>query len=126
VSGSAGHAIERYDGATGDIDRYNGTTGAFMGTFVPRGAGGLLGMGSFDFGGDGLLYVDDGGNGCVLRFDAATDAFRDVFITPDQYHHPEYVNNLNLIAVAVPEPGAWLALPLAAAPLLRRRRQVKA
>jgi len=155
LDNGAGHAIERYDGATGaflgtfidrardyggygldfgpddnlylstptSIDRYNGTTGAFLGTFIPQGAGGMSGLASFDFGADGLVYVNDAGNSRILRFDATTGAFRDVFITPDQYYHSEYVNQLNLIAVAVPEPATGFLLPLAAAALVRRHRQ---
>jgi hypothetical protein len=110
-----------YLGTATGIDRYNGATGAFLGTFVPKGAGGLSGLPDFDFGGDGLLYVNSRGTNTVLRFDAATGQFRDVFITPDQYNHPEYLNGLSLIAVAVPEPAACLLFLLPAAVCLRRR-----
>jgi hypothetical protein len=106
--------------ATG-IDRYSAATGAFLGTFVPAGAGGLSGLPDFDFGNDGLLYVNSRGTSSILRFDAATGAFRDVFITPDQYNRAEFIAGLGVIAVAVPEPAACLLFLLPAAVCVRRR-----
>jgi streptogramin lyase len=61
----------------GGVDRYNGTTGAFIDHFVPDG----LTAGSRDpVFHAGYLYVGSAYNNEVLRFDATTGAFVDVFI----------------------------------------------
>jgi hypothetical protein len=69
------------------IDRYDHTTGAFLGVFVPAGSGGLQRVSSMAFGKDGHLYVgtrtgDDQQLGQVLRFDGTTGAFLGVFVPP--------------------------------------------
>jgi hypothetical protein len=60
------------DEATGNILRYDGTTGAPLGVFVPGGSGGLGTPSGFVFGPDGNFYVADGGffgsTPAVLRF----------------------------------------------------------
>jgi hypothetical protein len=105
------------------VDRFDPQTGALIDHFIPNGAGGLDGASTISFGGDGLLYVNDRGARGVLRYDAATGAFRDVFITPDQIQLVDRYFGLGHIAYAVPEPGAigmiWGAVAVAA---LKRRR----
>jgi hypothetical protein len=87
-SGGLGHPVNQVFGpsgrGTGDLDlyvndedtgsilRYNGTTGAFLGVFVPGGSGGLGNPTGFVFGPDGNFYVADsaffGGTPAVLRY----------------------------------------------------------
>jgi sugar lactone lactonase YvrE len=51
-----------------DIKRYDGTTGAFKGSFVATGSGGLSAPLGLAFGPDGNLYVADFGIGAILRY----------------------------------------------------------
>jgi hypothetical protein len=63
--------------------RYNGSTGAFMGSFAAGGP--LNGPRAILFGPDGNLYVGDGVDptiGWVDRFDGKTGAFMDQFVAP--------------------------------------------
>jgi hypothetical protein len=72
--------------------------GAFLGTFIPGGSGGLANPEAVLFGPGGDVYVSssadhnagqDGilmaknGTSVVLRYDATTGAFLDTFVTPD-------------------------------------------
>ncbi len=59
---------------TGDIRRYNGITGAFMGVFVPSGSGSLFVPAGMTFGPDANLYVADNRIGRVLRYNGMTGA----------------------------------------------------
>src|SRR5262249_6975471 len=52
-----------------NILRFDGTTGAFKGVFVPSFAGGLHHVGGMVFGPDGNLYVVSQNTGTVLRFE---------------------------------------------------------
>lgn len=67
------------------ILRYNGSTGAFIDVFIDNGAKGLP-AGTLDypvdmtFGPDGALYVSSQLNDSILRFNAATGTFIDVFV----------------------------------------------
>jgi streptogramin lyase len=63
----------------GGILRYDGTTGAFIDTFVPAGSGGLGSPYGITFGPDGNLYVS-GMSGNILRFNGKTGAFIDTFV----------------------------------------------
>jgi hypothetical protein len=60
---------------TNTVNRYNGTTGAFIDTFVSAGSGGLNGPGRLTFRPDGFLYVSSSNNGAVYRYSATTGAF---------------------------------------------------
>ncbi len=55
-------------------------TGAFVGAFVPAGAGGTSTIHHLTFGPDGNLYATDFNNNQIRRFDGQTGAFIDVFI----------------------------------------------
>ncbi len=70
------------DGTTNTIVRYDGLTGAFKGTLVASGAGGLSAPHNPTFGPDGNLYVisNGGPNPSILRFNGQTGAFIDVFV----------------------------------------------
>ena len=66
---------------SGAVQKFNGTTGAFMGTFVTTGSGGLHNARGVAFGPDGNLYVTDfsGIGNDVLRYNGTTGAFMGVF-----------------------------------------------
>lgn len=64
---------------SGNIVRFNQTTGAFIDEFIPYGTGGLSAVEGMVIGPDGQLYVANFGGGNVLRFDLRTGAFIDVF-----------------------------------------------
>jgi len=73
----------------GEILKYNPMTGALMGLFVPPGSGGLGAVGHIAFHSDGYLYVTSGNTAGsnnpprqIMRYDATTGAFVDVFIPP--------------------------------------------
>lgn len=67
---------------THSILRFSGTTGAFMGAFVPSGSGGLNQPAGMLFGPDGNLYVAKNHPGSsILRYDGVTGAFLDVFVS---------------------------------------------
>jgi hypothetical protein len=60
---------------TNTVNRYNGTTGAFLGTFVSAGSGGLNGPNFIGFRPDGFLYVSSQNDGSVSRYNATTGVF---------------------------------------------------
>ena len=62
------------------ILRYDGTTGALVGTFISAGAGGLNSPFDLAFGADGHLYVASYGTDEILRYDGTTGAFIDAFV----------------------------------------------
>jgi DNA-binding beta-propeller fold protein YncE len=66
---------------------FNGSTGAYMGDFVPAGSGGLEHAEGLVFGPDGNLYVTSRDTNEVLRYDGATGAFMDVFAA-ERLSHP--------------------------------------
>jgi DNA-binding beta-propeller fold protein YncE len=63
----------------GSVQRYNGTTGAPLGTFVSGGR--LRGPVSMVFGPDGNLYVSSIDNGEVQRYNGTTGAFLNTVAT---------------------------------------------
>ena len=65
------------EGVSGEVKRFDGTTGAFIDTFAS--GGGLLAPEGLTFGPDGNLYVNGGENNAALRYDDTTGAFIDVF-----------------------------------------------
>jgi hypothetical protein len=73
---------------TNGVLRFDGATGAFLGTFIPYGSGGLnnggptlrYGMG-MTFGPDGHFYVTSALTHQVLKYDGATGAFLGVFVS---------------------------------------------
>src|SRR5712692_5636242 len=62
---------------TNDVKRYNGTTGAFMSTFVSAGLDVPTGL---VFGRYVSLYVSSNASGEVLRYDGETGAFMNIFV----------------------------------------------
>jgi streptogramin lyase len=60
---------------TNTVNRYNGTTGAFIDIFVSAGSGGLNGTHHLSFRPDGFLYVSSTNNNAVYRYSATTGAF---------------------------------------------------
>jgi hypothetical protein len=71
-----------------DVLRYDGTTGAFIDTFVPAGTGGVAAIDGPDaglvFGPDGDLYVPGFESDSVVRFDGVTGAFEAVVMRASQ------------------------------------------
>ena len=65
------------EGVSGEVKRFDGTTGAFIDTFAS--GGGLLAPEGLAFGPDGDLYVNGGENNAVLRYDGTTGAFIELF-----------------------------------------------
>lgn len=61
-----------------NVLRYS-NTGAFVGTFVPTGSGGLSFPLGGTFGPDGNFYVSDSDHENVLRYNGTTGAFIDIF-----------------------------------------------
>ena len=72
--------VGNFVGGDESVKRYNGTTGASEGDFVPNGSGGL----TFPLGGaigpDGNLYVSNSDDENVLRYNGTTGAFIDAFV----------------------------------------------
>src|SRR5690348_10418837 len=72
---------------THSILRYDGSTGAFLGTFVTSGSGGLSYPRGLTFGPDGNLYVAseqvsaNSGTNAVLKYDGTTGAFLGTFVS---------------------------------------------
>jgi streptogramin lyase len=67
------------DSTIDKVLRYDGTTGAFLGTFIAAGAGGLAGPRDLVFRPDGNLYISSSGSNQVLRYNGTTGAFDKVF-----------------------------------------------
>jgi hypothetical protein len=66
----------------GQVLRFDGTTGAFIDTFVAPDSGGLSHPAQMLFGPDNNLYVDCGDKSEVLRYNGTTGTFIDVFVRP--------------------------------------------
>jgi sugar lactone lactonase YvrE len=69
-------------GNGGAVRRYNGTTGAYINTFVSQGSGGLAfnNVAGLAFGPDGNLYVASGNTNQVLEYSGSTGAFVRAFV----------------------------------------------
>ncbi len=65
---------------TNSVIRYDGTTGAFRGAFVPQGYGGLEGPHGLALGLGGHVLVASGPTSSVLRYHRTTGAFLGAFI----------------------------------------------
>jgi sugar lactone lactonase YvrE len=64
---------------TFSVEKFNPTSGTYVGQFVAPGSGGL-GMGnSFEMSPDGKLFIIDQTNSKVLRYDGTTGAYIDIF-----------------------------------------------
>ena len=66
---------------TDQVLKYDGSTGAYLGTFVTAGSGGVDAPTALLFRGDGYLYVSSYNTDAILRYDAVTGAFVDTFVT---------------------------------------------
>ena len=117
---------------TGNILRYNATTGALLGTFIPTGSGGLVSPGGLAFSGNGLyvanVIVDADFNdvgSTILHYNAATGAFVNQLVGPGQGLDVPF----SLAASSVPEPGTFVLLAAGFALLglycLRGRRSAR-
>jgi DNA-binding beta-propeller fold protein YncE len=67
--------------AGSDVQRYDGTTGAFIDEFIPPGSGGLDGVHKVGLGNDGNLLVSSTDGHAVLRYNSATGTFLGQFVT---------------------------------------------
>lgn len=65
-----------------NVLRYDGTTGAFLGTLVPSGLGGLDRPIGMTIGPDGLLYVAGSYSDNILKYSLSTGEFLGQFIGP--------------------------------------------
>src|SRR5262249_59054831 len=72
-----------------DVLEYNGTTGAFLATFVASGSGGLNVATDLAFGPDGNLYVSSFNSNSVLRYNGTTGAFIDTFASGNGLNGPQ-------------------------------------
>lgn len=84
------------------VNRFNGTTGAFIDSFVAAGSGGLDGPSGLAFGPDGNLYVASQNTGSILRYNGTTGAFVDTYATD-----LSFPQELLFLSSAVPEPTTW-------------------
>jgi hypothetical protein len=64
-----------------NVVRYDGTTGAYIDTFVAAGSGGLFAAQGLAFGPDGNLYVCSNFSHQILRYDGHTGAFLGTFVS---------------------------------------------
>jgi hypothetical protein len=64
---------------TDNVLKFDADTGAYQGTFIPAGSGGLDQPQGFVFGNDGKFYISSFGSSQIKRFDAATGSFVDNF-----------------------------------------------
>ena len=74
------YVSDRSFGGMGDIKRYDGSTGDFLGVFVANGEGGLVDPWGLAFGPDDNLYISSLNS--ILRFNGKTGEFMDEFIAP--------------------------------------------
>ena len=65
---------------TDNVVRYDATTGALLGTFVPPGSGGLDEANNVVFGPDDHLYVSSTGSDAIVRYDGMTGSLLGSFV----------------------------------------------
>lgn len=105
-----GGLIYTSDHFSGAIHRFNPTSGAYLGDFVV-GSDPSWGM---IFHTDGWLYVSSGGS--VVRYDAVTGAFHDIFATG-------IGGSAGMAFVPVPEPGSLIAVAAGLVVVLAKGRR---
>jgi DNA-binding beta-propeller fold protein YncE len=87
---------------------YNGTTGAFVGTFVPSGSGGLISPAGLVFGPNGDLFVSSFNTSSVLEYNGTTGAFVSTFASGGGLSSPFGLVFGPQAPSSVPEPATWL------------------
>lgn len=100
--------------------RFDGTTGSYMGEFVPTAGGPLVQPIGMAFGPDSNLYVTDA-MGRVARFNGVTGAYLGDFVPVGGSAGP-LVNPQYMAFSPVPEPATLLILGAGGLTLLLRRR----
>lgn len=115
---------------SGQVLRFNGSTGAFMNIFVAAGSGGIGHPTDSLFGPDGNLYVLSRDNASVLRYNGTTGAFLGTFARDPSFTSGTFLTFtprptvIVAPAPAVPEPSTLALLgigTLAAFSWMRRR-----
>jgi hypothetical protein len=82
--------VSEYNSGAGQpaIEKFNGTTGASLGTVVPFGAGGLSGQLDFSFDKTGSIYVSSSNTNQVLEY-SPSGTFLGVFIAGNGLNFPD-------------------------------------
>ena len=70
------------------VRRYDADTGAFLGTFISAGLGGVSAPHRGRYGPDGNFYVASANNDRILRYNGVTGAFIDIFAAAPQLDYP--------------------------------------
>lgn len=81
IFGPDGHLYASDYAGSAAIRRFNGTSGAFIDTFVTAGSGGLGFPNGMAFGPDGHFYVASGNSSSVKRYNGTTGAYMGNFAT---------------------------------------------
>ncbi len=102
-----------------DIVRFDGSTGASLGSFIPELDPHPDGPLGFAFGPDGNLYVPSRDSDEVLRYDGTTGDFIDAFVTAGSGGLNEPAN----IVFFAPEPGQLVLVATGALVLGAVRRR---